>query len=218
MKQLKKVKNKDLFNEINNLISKYEKIISSEKKNLPKQSEEELPKKNIIQKKEEVKDSTRNNTRIILLKHLETYLKDKKEIEKLTETIANIEEKIFNEYKSEASYVNKVLEILHNIKDVENKEFSHNIVEGNISPEELAIMDENDMVKQRKREEIQRKIDNKINALKDLKKTADIKEGVYKCSKCGSKKTIQNEMQIRSADEPTTIFIQCTNCGKRWKI
>jgi transcription elongation factor S-II len=42
-------------------------------------------------------------------------------------------------------------------------------------------------------------------------------EGVFKCGKCRSKKTTYYQMQTRSADEPMTTFVTCTNCQNRWK-
>jgi len=42
-------------------------------------------------------------------------------------------------------------------------------------------------------------------------------EGVFKCGKCKSKKTTYYQMQTRSADEPMTTFVTCTNCLNRWK-
>lgn len=42
-------------------------------------------------------------------------------------------------------------------------------------------------------------------------------EGAYTCGRCKSKKTVYTAMQIRSADEPMTIFVTCLNCGKNWK-
>ena len=39
----------------------------------------------------------------------------------------------------------------------------------------------------------------------------------YKCGRCGNRKCTYYELQIRSADEPMTIFITCTNCGNQWK-
>jgi DNA-directed RNA polymerase subunit M/transcription elongation factor TFIIS len=45
-------------------------------------------------------------------------------------------------------------------------------------------------------------------------------KSVEKCPKCGSNETFSSEKQIRSADEPMTIFFICMNpsCGKKWKI
>ena len=37
------------------------------------------------------------------------------------------------------------------------------------------------------------------------------------CSKCENNKAYYKEIQIRSADEPTTIFYKCTNCGYEWR-
>lgn len=38
-----------------------------------------------------------------------------------------------------------------------------------------------------------------------------------KCPRCDCEKAMFIEMQIRSADEPMTIFYQCTGCRKTWK-
>jgi DNA-directed RNA polymerase subunit M/transcription elongation factor TFIIS len=40
----------------------------------------------------------------------------------------------------------------------------------------------------------------------------------FKCSKCRERKCIYQELQLRSADEPMTLFITCLNCGHRWRI
>jgi DNA-directed RNA polymerase subunit M/transcription elongation factor TFIIS len=40
---------------------------------------------------------------------------------------------------------------------------------------------------------------------------------LYKCPKCGCNKTHVREFQVRSIDEPTTIFAHCIECGKVWR-
>jgi hypothetical protein len=42
-------------------------------------------------------------------------------------------------------------------------------------------------------------------------------KGAFQCAKCRSWKTTYYQMQTRSADEPMTTFVNCVNCGKRWK-
>lgn len=45
----------------------------------------------------------------------------------------------------------------------------------------------------------------------------DAPEGAYTCRRCKSQKTVYTAVQIRSADEPMTIFVTCLACGKNWK-
>lgn len=39
----------------------------------------------------------------------------------------------------------------------------------------------------------------------------------FKCHRCGKRECSYYELQTRSADEPMTMFINCLNCGKRWR-
>lgn len=39
----------------------------------------------------------------------------------------------------------------------------------------------------------------------------------FYCRKCKKSETTYYQLQVRSADEPMTTFIQCVNCGNRWK-
>lgn len=40
--------------------------------------------------------------------------------------------------------------------------------------------------------------------------------GIHKC-KCGCDKVYSYELQTRSADEGMTLFLQCYECGKKWR-
>lgn len=40
----------------------------------------------------------------------------------------------------------------------------------------------------------------------------------FKCGKCKKRECVYQELQVRSADEPMTVFITCLNCGNKWKI
>ena len=39
----------------------------------------------------------------------------------------------------------------------------------------------------------------------------------FTCGKCKSTACTYYQLQTRSADEPMTTFVTCTNCGQRWK-
>ena len=46
----------------------------------------------------------------------------------------------------------------------------------------------------------------------------EVDDGIFRCRKCKSMKTTYTELQTRSCDEPTSVFVNCTNCGNRWKF
>ena len=45
-------------------------------------------------------------------------------------------------------------------------------------------------------------------------------KGMVQCRnrKCRSWKTLTTEVQTRSADEPMTVKVFCTECERRWKL
>jgi len=65
--------------------------------------------------------------------------------------------------------------------------------------------------------EIELNIDNvsAIIANQNVRGNKLHKSSIYKC-RCGSDAVITREVQIRSADEGTTIVHMCKKCGNRW--
>ena len=55
------------------------------------------------------------------------------------------------------------------------------------------------------------------NLEKIIVKQETAEDGMFKCNKCKSMKTVYYQMQTRSADEPMTTYVTCTNCGAKWK-
>lgn len=41
---------------------------------------------------------------------------------------------------------------------------------------------------------------------------------MYQCRKCKSRECHYYELQTRSGDEPSTLFITCLACGNRWRM
>lgn len=46
----------------------------------------------------------------------------------------------------------------------------------------------------------------------------DIKPGAFTCKKCGSRRILQTERQLRSGDEAATQFFKCADCKHKWII
>lgn len=63
------------------------------------------------------------------------------------------------------------------------------------------------------------RVEDHRRALKAAMDEEDNYEGMFKCGKCKGTRTSYYQMQTRSADEPMTCFVTCTNpaCGNRWK-
>lgn len=59
-----------------------------------------------------------------------------------------------------------------------------------------------------------KKADSK--ALKNITCRLEPMSGIHKC-KCGCDKVYSYELQTRSADEGMTVFLQCYECGKKWR-
>ena len=106
---------------------------------------------------------------------------------------------------------NKIDDIEYNIKnpkcDLLNK-LNNNIMKiddiPNLDPSELDYNIWNRYVEKKK--------------LIDYKKNNITTTDLYKCKKCKEQKCISWQMQTRSADEPMTIFVQCTICNYTFKM
>lgn len=59
-----------------------------------------------------------------------------------------------------------------------------------------------------------KKLINEINNFGNMTKA---KSGIS-CISCGSDRTFAIQKQIRSSDEPSTLFVRCSVCSKSWRI
>ena len=89
------------------------------------------------------------------------------------------------------------------------------IINGELKSHEVAFLTHQEFDESKWKELIEKKMkrdDSKFNV------NIESSTNLFTCKKCGSKKCTYYELQIRSADEPATIFITCLDCGKHWKI
>lgn len=50
----------------------------------------------------------------------------------------------------------------------------------------------------------------------EKKEEENTQDSLLTCGKCKQRKVEYYQKQTRGADEPMTVFCNCTNCGKRW--
>ena len=108
--------------------------------------------------------------------------------------------------------MSKLWSVLSNLK---NSELIKQIKNNDILPQNVAFMTHQEMNPNHWKDMIERKIrrdESKYST--NLEASTDM----FTCRKCKSKKCTYYELQTRSADEPSTIFVSCLNCGKNWKM
>lgn len=119
-----------------------------------------------------------------------------------------------NVFKS--MYTNKIRSIYTNLSKnsyVNNVGFIERFKSKQIDPYQVAYMEPHEIYPE-KWEKIREAEYRKNKLLYQTKDVAMTDE--YKCRRCKKRETSYFELQIRSADEPATLFITCINCGNRW--
>ena len=114
-------------------------------------------------------------------------------------------------------YLAKVRSIYSNLKSdsyIGNKDFMERVLSNEIDSREIATLAAYDVFPENWKDLFDSK--TKQDKLRyELKPEA--MTDVFKCHRCGSRSCSYYEVQTRSADEPMTQFINCLDCGNRWK-
>jgi len=117
-------------------------------------------------------------------------------------------------------YLEKFMSMMDNLNTqsyIGNTRLMSRIEEGEFAAHELPFMPPENVYPEKWNDIIDKKLkkedhvyEEKPSAMTDL----------FKCSKCKKRECSYKEYQLRSCDEPMTLFITCMNpnCGHRWRI
>lgn len=115
-------------------------------------------------------------------------------------------------------YVNKGRSVVVNIdpaSSVANPELLRKVTDGEIAPHSIAFMHPWEIHPTRWHEALETRT-KRERSFQDMRQAA--KTDLFRCGKCKKRECSYYEMQVRSADESSTIFVSCLNCGNRWRI
>lgn len=131
------------------------------------------------------------------------------------------ENKEWNEH-FKGIYINRSKDIVFNLDPnsyVGNKKLIEKLFSGDFNEFELCNMSSKQLYPERWIELNDEIVKEQTEELRKLKGDDKIQEdGLFKCGKCKKWKTTYYQMQTRSADEPATTYVNCLNCGNRWKF
>ncbi|CAI9089672.1 OLC1v1024290C1 [Oldenlandia corymbosa var. corymbosa] len=106
--------------------------------------------------------------------------------------------------------------VMFNIKDPKNRDFRRKVLLGRFPPTCIADLSPEEMASDERRKQNE---EIKEKALFNSERGAPEKatNGAFQCGKCKKRETTYYQLQTRSADEPMTTFVTCTNCNNRWR-
>jgi DNA-directed RNA polymerase subunit M/transcription elongation factor TFIIS len=97
---------------------------------------------------------------------------------------------------------------------IQNKNLFKRFEDGELSLEEIAGFSHTDLYPEIWKDSLIRQFEREKRQLEGNRAMATDQ---FLCKGCKKRECTYYELQTRSADEPMTIFIQCLNCGKRWR-
>lgn len=139
---------------------------------------------------------------------------------------SNLEKGIFNYTLKEATtrkvvkkwdnqyFVQIYLDHLRSIYLNLSPKIIEQITSGKIQAHTVAFMTHQEMQPEKWEELIKANI---IKCQNKFETNVEASTDTFTCRKCKQNKCTYYQMQTRSADEPSTTFVQCLTCGNRWK-
>ncbi len=108
-------------------------------------------------------------------------------------------------------YTNIAVRVIANL----DTRLMERLVEGEFPADRVAFMTHSEMMPEMWKPIIDKKMWKQQHAIDE--RPAPMTDS-FKCGRCKKRECVYQELQLRSADEPMTLFITCLNCGNRWKI
>ena len=126
--------------------------------------------------------------------------------------------KTWNNPRFRSLYASKARSALCNVDPasyVANARLLPRLQEAEFLPHEVASMSPQNVFPQRWQSVLDQKMrrDKYMMSAKPAAMTDQ-----FRCSKCKKRECEYQEVQLRSCDEPATLFITCLNCGHRWRM
>jgi transcription elongation factor S-II len=115
-------------------------------------------------------------------------------------------------------YTNKARSVVLNIDGasyVANTRLGERLLNEEFKPYDLACMPSENVCPEAWQKYVEALA---VKEEKALKPQIVAKTNRFWCGKCKKNECSFYEMQIRSGDEATTIFVFCLNCGNKWRI
>jgi len=122
----------------------------------------------------------------------------------------------WNNFNFRRGYMNKCRSIYENLDKnsyIKNTQLLDKILNGEIDPSKIAFLTPQQLFPENWNKFLDKK--EAENEYRYTKKMEAFTEE-YKCGRCKTFKCSYYQAQTRSADEPTTTFLTCLNCGHRW--
>jgi len=129
-----------------------------------------------------------------------------------------VEETVCKDCKgTTATYKSKIRTLFVNLKDKNNPGLRRSVTAGDIPALTFARMSSQEMAsEERKAADAKIEEDNLFLSLGAGEQQAET--DAFQCGRCKQRKCRYRQAQTRSADEPMTTFVTCTNCNYRWKF
>jgi transcription elongation factor S-II len=115
-------------------------------------------------------------------------------------------------------YKDKAISILANLDKksyLGNVRLIDRLKEEEFEPHQLPYMSREHVYPERWRVLIDNKMKKDMHVIEE--KPASM-TNEFRCGKCKKRECVYQELQVRSADEPMTLFITCLNCGHKWRV
>jgi DNA-directed RNA polymerase subunit M/transcription elongation factor TFIIS len=115
-------------------------------------------------------------------------------------------------------YVTKSRSVLSNVDSnsyIQNTRLLSRLKDNEFLPRDVASMPPENVFPERWQKVLDAKL-QRDEYMKNAKPAAMTDQ--FKCRRCKKRECEYQELQIRSCDEPATLFITCLNCGNRWRI
>lgn len=143
--------------------------------------------------------------------------------EKRIELAVRIEQSLFDKFEGDCGkgYRAKLRSITYNLKDPNNPDLNSDLYQGMLTPSMVVNATEEELASDKLKK---LRKDNwewmKAAAQCDWDKhhvNEKLVTDMFKCGRCGQRRTTFFQKQTRCADEPMTTFIRCIGCDHRWR-